>query len=96
MPPAIEVLEPGPAFHEVERRPFLRAHLGQDERAFRKIEGRDGGAASDLRASFPPVEPARDHQVENQEELPFELEDDTFSETPEAEHPPPLGARERR
>ncbi len=93
---AVELREARAPLDEVERRPLLRAHLGQHERAFRKIERRDRGAASDLRAALSPVEPAGHHQVEDEEETALQLEDDAFSEPPEAQHATSLGARQRR
>ena len=45
----------------------------------------------DLRAALLPVEPAGDHQVEDEEQVALELEDDPLAEAPEADDPLPLG-----
>ena len=56
------------AAHEVQRRALLRAGLGKRQRAVGKAKRGQADLAGQLGAGRLPVQPARDHQVQDQEE----------------------------
>ena len=95
-PAAIERGERGGAADEVERRAPLRARLGEHERALREVERGEPDAAGELRVRLAPVEPARDHEVDHEEEVALEREDDALAHAAHALDVLPRGRRERR
>ena len=50
----------------------------------------EADAAGELRAALLPVEPARNHEVQGEEEVVLEHEDDPLAEPPHCGDPPPL------
>ena len=57
------------AAHDVNRRLPLRPCLGEDDRSGRKVERRQANLSGNRRAGIPPAQPARNHQVHDDEEL---------------------------
>jgi len=86
----------GLAADEVERRPPLRSRLGQDERPRREVEGGEADLAPQLRARRLPVEPAGDHEVQDEKEIALQPDDDALAEATEPRDAPARGRRERR
>src|SRR3954469_20147241 len=82
--------ESGFALHEVQGGAALGAGLGQREVA--AIELEDGKAL----ALAVPLQPARDHEVDHQEEIAFEREDDPLAEAAQANPLLAFRARHRR
>jgi len=95
-PPAVELRESRFACNQVERRPLLRRGLGKHERAVGKVERRECSAAADLRPALSPVQPARNHQVQDQEQISLEREDDSLADPSQREDPAAAGLPERR
>ncbi len=93
---AVERAERRLAAHEVQRRAPLRAGLGEDERAGREVEGGEPHLARELRPGRLPVEPARDHEVQRQEQLAVEREHDPLPQPADRGDAPPLHLREGR
>ena len=84
------------AAHEVQARALVRARLGEDQRAARKVERGEAPLARRARPALTPAEAPRDHQVEDQEQIALEREYDPLAEPAEAEHALSLGRGERR
>ena len=95
-PPAVELRERRLSRDQMERGPLLRRGLGEHERAVGKVERRERPAAADLRPALSPVQPARDHQVQHQEQVSLEREDDPLADPPESDDPAALGLAKRR
>jgi hypothetical protein len=74
----------GLAAGQVQRGPALGAGLGQDERARREVERGQAHLAGDAGAGRFPVQAARNHQVDDDEQLVFERDDDALAEPAEA------------
>src|SRR5437870_1171813 len=68
-----------------QRGPLLRARLRQEQRPVLEVESRERHLPAELHAAFLPVEPAGDHQVEDQKEPALEREDDALSDAIDAE-----------
>jgi hypothetical protein len=68
------------AADDVDRRTALRACFGEDERAVVEVERRETEFARDLRPFRQPLQPAGDHEVEDDEHLVLEREDDALAE----------------
>ena len=75
---------------------FFGAGLGEDQRAVREVERGEADLARQLRAPRLPVQPAGDHQVEDEEEVVVEREDDALAEPRDASDHLPLDRAERR
>src|SRR5262249_33016549 len=84
------------SLHQVQRRPLLRARFREHERTPVEIERRDGAASADLRAPRLPVEAARDHEVQDQEEVLLEREHDALADPFDARHSLAASLRDRR
>src|SRR3990172_9151004 len=80
----------------MKRRPLLGAHLGEKQRARGEVERRVAIFSRHGGAALLPVKAPGDHQMKHQEEIVFELEDDAFADTVEAENFLPLGSADRR
>ena len=72
------------AAHKVERCPLLRARLREDERAAGEVERGRSDLAGHLRPRLLPVQPARDHEMQHEEQVVVELEDDALAEPAQA------------
>ena len=68
------------ALDQVERRPLLRAELGERQRAFRKIERGQRIAAAELGGRLFPVQAPVDHQVQDEPQVVLEAERDALAE----------------
>ncbi len=93
---AIEGIDQAPAAHQVEGGSFLRAGLGEQQRAVREIETRQPTAPGDFSALCKPMQPAGDHQMKNEEQISLQLEDDPLSEARNAKSALALGVSQRR
>src|SRR5437867_55302 len=90
--------------HHMERRALLCTRLGEYERPGGEVERGEIDPASEPCRGRSPVETARDHEVDDEEELVFELDHDALSEPAEPENRLPLqgaegwldGAKEKR
>src|SRR6187549_713736 len=80
----------------MQRRAFLGSRLCQKNGSERNIEGRKTDLARDHRSAFPPFEPARNHEMEDEKELTFELPHDSLADTPESRDKTALDLIERR
>src|SRR5436190_4136831 len=65
---------------EVYRRALLRARLGQRQRARREVEGGETDLTRHLGAAGLPVKPSRNHQVDREVQIAFELEEDALAQ----------------
>src|SRR5262249_35751599 len=92
----VQRLEPRASAEDVELRALLRARLGEYERALRKIERREADLLRNGRAALLPAEPARDHEVDREEEIALERQDDALPEALDPEDALPLGLGELR
>src|SRR6266550_1931444 len=63
---------------------LLRAGLGEQERSAWEVERRESDFRRRFRALGPPLESARDHQVEDEKDVAFHLPHDAF---PDAAQP---------
>ena len=95
-PPGIVVRQRGFALDHVQRRAVLGARLGEQQRARGEVERREPHFRRRLRSSGPPFEAARDHQVEDEEDLPLHLPHDALPQAPQPHDPAALGGRECR
>ena len=86
-PAAIELGERRAPGDEVQRRALLRRRLGEDQRAVRKVERREPDLAGQLLAALLPAQPARDHQVDDDEAIAFDADDDPLAEPLDASRP---------
>src|SRR6185503_1493333 len=84
------------AGHHVQRRAFLWTRFVEEQRAGGEIERRKPDLGGRLCPFRPPLEPAGDHQMENEKQLAFHLPHDPFSNAPQADHRAALGRGERR
>ena len=82
--------------HDVQRGALLRARLREHQRAGRKLERGKSHLPRDARAGRPPVKAARDHQMEDEEEVALELEDDALADPAESDDASSHRLRERR
>jgi hypothetical protein len=84
------------AADDVQRRAPLRARFGERERPFREIECRQILTAADLRATRPPVQPSRDHQVQNKPNAAFHANRDALTDATNVAYNAVLRCRRRR
>lgn len=80
----------------MERRTPLGPRFGQQQRADGKVDSEEALLAWKLRPGRFPTEAAGDHQVEDQKQLPFQLDRDPLAEPVERRDPAALGRLERR
>src|SRR5262249_36947095 len=82
----IERAHGGVASHQLHRGSFLRARLGEEQRAVREVERGEQhlGTHTRLSAWLAPAQPPRDHQVQDQEQIAIEFEDDPLPDPPDA------------
>ncbi len=78
--------ERGLSPHRIEGRPLLRARLREEQGPRREVEGGQAHLSRNLRPARAPVEPPRDHQVEDQEQLLRERDHEALAEPPERAH----------
>ena len=78
------------AAHHVARRPLLCTRLGEHERPGGEVERGEIDPAGEPCRGRSPVETARDHEVDDEEELVFELDDDALPEPADPENRLPL------
>src|SRR5207245_1652566 len=80
--------KPLDAAQQVQRCAVLRPRFRQEQAPARKIPGGEAGTAGNPHAGRLPVESARDHQMENGEQVVLESEDDALAETLDLEDHP--------
>ena len=83
-------------FDQVERRPLLRAGLGQDQGTAIEIEGREVALTRDARAGVLPMEAPRDHEMEYQPHVVLEADGNAFTEATQLGNLLGRSRRERR
>src|SRR5215213_2368684 len=83
---ACEVSETLLAGHQVDRSSSLGARLGQQEHAGWKLEGSEPYFAWWLRPRRLPAQTTGDHEVNNHEQLIFQLEHDVFAHAPKHQY----------
>jgi hypothetical protein len=86
----------GPAAHEMERRALLGAGLGEKQGPVLEIEGSKTEPSGQLRAAILPVQTARHHQVQDQEQIVLEREDDPLADPVQVPDLPALHLADRR
>src|SRR6266849_280492 len=79
------------AYEDVQRCAVLCAGFGEHQRAAGKIEGRQISAASQLCRAGTPVQPAGDHQVQDQPEVAIHSNRDALPDTPQFPYDAALG-----
>src|SRR5712692_1042881 len=84
------------AFDEVERSPALGARFGERERPVREFEGGKRGPPRGPRVPFEPAQPASDHEMQDEKEVPFELDDDALAHSPDSDDFLTLDGGDRR
>src|SRR5688572_13796790 len=77
-PATLELNERFFSANEPQGSAALRARFGQDQCAIREIECSEADLAGDFGGRFQPPQPARDHQMDDEEEIVFQLEDDSL------------------
>src|SRR5512145_1551818 len=70
----------GFAANQINRCALLGSGLGQKQSTIGKVEGGLPVLARDLRAFRLPVKPAGNHQMNNEKESIFQIEDDAFTD----------------
>ena len=65
--------------HQVHRSAFLRSRLSQKQSAVGEIERGQPDLARRLGAARLPVQPAGDHQMEDQKQIVLQFEDDALA-----------------
>src|SRR5215470_5176525 len=76
----IQLAKSGLARNHMERGAFLGASFGPEKRSNGKVKRREATWRRDFHAAGPPVEPARNHQMQNEPEVAFEANTDPFSD----------------
>jgi len=84
---AVELLERLGPLHQVQRGPSGSAGLGEQQGAMGKVKGGEAQSFGHRRLCSLPLEPARDHQVQDEEEAAVELDDDPLAEPGETYDP---------
>src|SRR5215475_12324140 len=79
----VVVAETGLTADQMQRRAALRARFGQNERSRREVEGGEADLARHLVPRFSPVEPAGDHEVQDEEEIALQTDDDALAQATE-------------
>src|SRR5262245_16439664 len=67
------------ALSEMQRSPLFRSRFRQEQSSGRKIERSKTEPRGYRRAAFFPLKSPRDHQVDYEKQVAFELEDDLFA-----------------
>ena len=73
------------AVDDVERRAALAARLGQRQRSRCKLERCEHRPSRTFRTRLVPVQPAGDHEVQDQPEIACEADRDTLAEPPQCD-----------
>jgi len=68
------------SLHDVQRRTFARAGLGERENAALEIEERERDLRGCLAAFRRPLQPSRDHQVDDEKVVAVEAEHDALAD----------------
>ena len=95
-PARVERREVRLAADEVEPRAPLRPRLDEEERAGREVERGETPLPRDRPAGLGPPEPARDHQVDHEEEPALEPDSDPFADAAQLGDRASLGLLQRR
>src|SRR6266545_3475913 len=83
----IEIVERLLPARQMERRPLPGTRLGQEKSPLLEIEGRQPDPSGKLGAARLPVETSSHHQVQNEKEIFYQLEDDAFADSPQSQDP---------
>src|SRR5919109_1717988 len=75
---------------------MLGTRLREQQRAGREIECCETDLGRRLRSGRAPLEPAGDHQMEDEKELSFHLPHDALPDAAQVDHAASFGGRERR
>ena len=91
----------GAARHQVHRSAPLRAGLGEGQGARGELQRSHQPLGGGLGACRIPAQPARDHEVQDEEPglvggVALQFDDDALAEAPDALHGAPLGSADRR
>ncbi len=81
--------------HKVDRRPPLGAGFGEKEETPGKLEHCEYQFATGLLTQRVPPEPAGNHEMNYQKEIPLQGKDDTLAHASETEHPLPCRFTDR-
>ena len=68
------------SLHQKERRLAFRSRFSEDERAIVEVHREQTYLARDFGTRLLPAETPRDHQMEDEEQLPFQFEDNPLAE----------------
>ena len=82
--------------HDEQRCLPLRSGLREKERTVAEVECEKADLPWNPRASLLPAKPARNHQMQNQKQLPLQLEHDALAEALQADDRPAFHGRQRR
>jgi len=93
--PGVHPVDCGPAADDVQRRLLPRSGLRKQQRALRKIERCESELRGNRRAAFAPSQPARNHEVDHDEEVAVELKDDPLSDPGERPDGVPFDGADR-
>src|SRR5690606_32111850 len=81
---------------QVEGGALVRRCFGEAQCTRREVERPVRSLLRYVGARLPPLQPAADHQVQNDEQAALQLPDDPLPHAAQADHPPPLGRGEWR
>ena len=70
--------------HHPHRHPFLPARLGEEQRAIGKIQGAGRTLARDGGPGIPPLETARDHEVDHGVQIVVQVQSDALADASDA------------
>lgn len=75
--------------HEMDRRASFRSRLGEQKRAVAEVERGKAKPGRNLRARREPLQPAGDHQMNDDEEIAVERDDDALADALQPNHSVP-------
>src|SRR5205085_9009940 len=84
-PPAVHLAHRLFAAHEMDGGALLARYLGEHDGARVEIESGEPDLAWDLRSGVEPSQPSRDHEVHDEEEVAFQLEDESLADAAQGE-----------
>src|ERR1700682_3525141 len=87
---SLELLERLFTSDQPERGASFRAGLGENQRSVREVERGEADLAGHFGSGGYPAETARNHEVNDEEEIVLELQDDALSHSPHTENQFPI------